>query len=127
MGLIVLGSMAALVAADGAGVGRSACIPRRIRARVPAGIPRSGGVGAGFAAVRHVFILVLENQSFGVTFGKSPAGALPGQQPGRQGRAAHRLLRIGHWSLDNYLALISGQAPNPETQAGLSHGHEFSA
>src|SRR5262249_38748041 len=32
---------------------------------------------------------------------------------------------IGHWSLDNYLALISGQAPNAQTQADCPDLTEF--
>ena len=67
--------------------------------------------------VRHVFILILENQSFRVTFGKnSPAPYLANNLTSR-GALLTQYYGIGHWSLDNYLALISGQAPNPETQA----------
>jgi phosphatidylinositol-3-phosphatase len=67
--------------------------------------------------VRHVFILVLENQSFRVTFGRhSPAPYLANNLTS-QGALLTHYYAIGHWSLDNYLALISGQAPNPQTQA----------
>jgi len=69
------------------------------------------------APVRHVFILMLENQSFEVTFGKtSPAPYLAANLTAR-GALLTQYYGIGHWSLDNYLALISGQAPNPQTQA----------
>lgn len=80
----------------------------------PSGTPASA---AGLPPVRHVFILVLENQSFSMTFGKSsPAPYLANTLPAK-GALLTQYYGIGHWSLDNYLALISGQAPNPETQA----------
>ena len=62
--------------------------------------------------IKHVFLIVLENKSFDTTFA-----------PGSNLRmlAAHGVLLtnywgIGHNSLDNYIAMISGQAPNPVTQ-----------
>jgi hypothetical protein len=65
---------------------------------------------------RHVFVIVLENQSWRVTFGaKSPAPYLAYQLP-KEGAMLGRYFAIGHWSLDNYLAMISGQAPNRATQ-----------
>ena len=40
------------------------------------------------------------------------AGALPGQDADRQGAFVPDYYGIGHDSLDNYLAMVSGQAPN---------------
>jgi phosphatidylinositol-3-phosphatase len=82
----------------------------------PRGSP-AGTTAPGLPPVRHVFILILENQSFAVTFGKnSPAPYLANNLTAR-GALLTNYYGIGHWSLDNYLALISGQAPNPQTQA----------
>ncbi len=65
---------------------------------------------------QHVFLIVLENKSFDQTFGKgSPAPYLNCLAHGRGG-LLERYYGIGHNSLDNYLAMISGQAPTPETQ-----------
>ena len=65
---------------------------------------------------RHVFVIVLENQSYRVTFGPdSPAPYLARELP-KQGALLTHYYGIGHWSLDNYLAMISGQAPNSATQ-----------
>lgn len=73
---------------------------------------------------RHVFVIVLENQSYRVTFGPhSPAPFLAYTLPG-QGALLTHYYATGHWSLDNYLALISGQAPNRATQDDC---HVFSA
>jgi hypothetical protein len=61
-------------------------------------------------------VIVLENQSYRITFGpKSPAPYLAYQLP-KEGAMLGRYFAIGHWSLDNYLAIISGQAPNKATQ-----------
>jgi phospholipase C len=79
----------------------------------------------GLPPVRHVFVLVLENQSFSTTFGKpSPAPYLANTLTSKGVLLSH-YYGIGHWSLDNYLALISGQAPNAETQADCPAITEF--
>jgi len=75
--------------------------------------------------VRHVFILVLENQSFGVTFGKNSPAPYLANTLTAQGALLDQYYGIGHFSLDNYLALISGQAPNAETQADCPTVSEF--
>ena len=74
---------------------------------------------------RHVFVVVLENEPFRVTFGAhSPAPYLAHELP-KQGALLARYFAIGHYSLDNYIALISGQAPNPETQEDCKTFSEF--
>jgi hypothetical protein len=74
---------------------------------------------------RHVFVIVLENEPFQVTFGEhSPAPYLAHALP-RQGALLTQYFAIGHDSLDNYIAMISGQAPNPETQRDCHVFSEF--
>ena len=74
---------------------------------------------------RHVFLIVLENEPFQVTFGKhSPAPYLAHELPG-QGALLTHYYAIGHDSLDNYIAMISGQAPNPATQEDCHVYSEF--
>jgi hypothetical protein len=73
--------------------------------------------GAAYAAPKpqHVFIIVLENEGYPVTFGKnSPAVYL--KQLAGQGALLRNYYGIGHNSLDNYIAMVSGQVPNPVTQ-----------
>src|SRR5579862_304926 len=66
--------------------------------------------------IGHVFVVVLENQPYENTFGAdSPAKylkALP-----QQGALLPNYHGISHESLGNYLALISGQAPNETTNS----------
>jgi len=98
-------------------------------ARTPSAIPNTGVTGrhqgrAPITAEReplpppihHVFVIVLENEDYDATFGPaSPAPYLADSMV-----AAGALLRqyygIGHFSLDNYIAMISGMAPDLETQ-----------
>jgi phospholipase C len=113
-----LAVMAAFVVVSGAALAAAHTSVEDPRAG-PGGIPRNAATAAapGMPPVRHVFILILENQSFGVTFGKSsPAPYLANNLTARGALLTH-YYGIGHWSLPNYLALISGQAPNPEAQA----------
>ena len=61
-------------------------------------------------------MLLLENQSDAVAFGaRSPSRYLARTLPSKGARLP-RYYGIGHASLDNYIALISGQAPNHDTQ-----------
>jgi hypothetical protein len=82
---------------------------------------------AGLPPIRHVFVLLLENQADEVTFGKnSPAPYLSRTLTARGARLT-QYYAIGHASLDNYLALISGQAPNHETQLDCGVFSDFRA
>ncbi len=90
-------------------------------------------VGTGTAAsaaappIGHVFLIVLENEPFHASFGPhSPAAYLARELP-RQGALLTQYYGIGHYSLDNYIAMISGQAPNPDTQQDCPVFNEFVA
>lgn len=75
----------------------------------PTGVIPAGGPG-------HVFIIVLENESATATFAaNSPAPYLANTLTA-QGAYLPNYYGIGHASLDNYIAMVSGQAPQPQTQ-----------
>jgi phosphatidylinositol-3-phosphatase len=77
--------------------------------------------------IRHVFVLLLENQSYNLTFGsRSPAAYLARTLPARGALLTH-YYAIGHASLGNYIALVSGQAPNIATQLDCSTYADFRA
>jgi hypothetical protein len=61
-----------------------------------------------------VFLIVLENKSYENTFGKASHSKL--KDLSAEGRLLTNYWGIGHNSLDNYIAMVSGQAPNPITQ-----------
>jgi phosphatidylinositol-3-phosphatase len=73
----------------------------------------------------HIFIIVLENESYARTFAaNSPAPYLAHELPSK-GALLRSYYGIGHNSLDNYIALVSGQAPNVATQRDCRKFTEF--
>jgi hypothetical protein len=67
--------------------------------------------------IKHVFIVVLENKDQSQTFAAdSPAPYLAHTLPS-MGEYVPNYYGIGHESLDNYIAMVSGQPPNAYTQA----------
>ena len=73
----------------------------------------------------HIFIIILENESFARTFSpKSLAPYLAHELPAK-GALLRNYYGIGHNSLDNYIALVSGQAPNLATQMDCKKFTEF--
>lgn len=74
---------------------------------------------------RHVFVVNLENKSFAETWGPgSPATYLNNTLRPR-GQLLDQYYGIGHVSLDNYIAEISGQGPNPQTQSDCQFYSDF--
>ena len=65
---------------------------------------------------QHVFIIVLENESYDETFGPDSKAPYLSKCLTKKGQLLTNYYAIGHFSLDNYIAMISGQSPNPETQ-----------
>lgn len=80
---------------------------------------------AATPTVRHVFLIVFENESYDVTFGRDSAAPYLAHTLTAQGVLLRNYYGIGHWSLDNYIALISGQAPNEATQGDCVTYSEF--
>src|SRR6202453_3229512 len=66
-------------------------------------------------AIKHVWVIQLENESFGDTFGDTSYPYLSKTLPG-MGALLKNYYSIGHHSLDNYIAEISGEAPDYDTQ-----------
>lgn len=91
----------------------------------PAWAAVRGGHAFRLPPVRHVFLLILENQAFTVTFGRDPPAPYLGRTLPREGALLQQYYAIGHASLDNYVALISGQAPNLQTQLDCGTYSDF--
>jgi hypothetical protein len=72
----------------------------------------------------HVFVIVLENENADATFGPDAPPYLARTLPAK-GAFVPNYFGIGHFSLDNYIAMISGQAPNPQTQADCQQFTDF--
>ena len=91
----------------------------------PSSAPSTTVPATGLPPIRHVFVIVLENEGYAATFGTPSddpylAGTLVGQ-----GALLTNYYGIGHHSLDNYVALLSGQAPNPDTQGDCQDYVDF--
>jgi phosphatidylinositol-3-phosphatase len=65
--------------------------------------------------VKHVFVVVLENKSFSTTFGGASPVPYLTQTLASEGAELSGYYGTGHVSLDNYISMLSGQAPTPET------------
>ncbi|GLQ95651.1 alkaline phosphatase family protein [Dyella mobilis] len=77
------------------------------------------------APVHHVFIIMLENESYQVTFGPNSIAPYLAHELPKQGALLTQYYGVGHYSLDNYIAMISGQAPNADTQDDCTTFNEF--
>jgi hypothetical protein len=74
---------------------------------------------------QHVFIIVLENEGFDTTFGKDSPAPYLSRELTKKGLLLTQYYGIGHFSLDNYIAMISGQAPNAYTQNDCFTYYDF--
>jgi hypothetical protein len=75
--------------------------------------------------IKHVFVIVIENKNYDETFGTdSPATYLRDTLPSK-GALLTQYFGTAHDSNANYLTMISGQAPNPQTQADCQIYSEF--
>jgi phosphatidylinositol-3-phosphatase len=66
------------------------------------------------ANVRHVFVIVLENEDYQASYVDNKNPWL-GHKLQNQGTLLTQYYGTGHASQDNYIAMMSGQAPNPST------------
>jgi hypothetical protein len=76
-------------------------------------------------AFRHVFVIVLENEGFNTTFGSGSKAPYLAQTLTKQGVLLSQYYGTGHASLDNYIAMISGQAATPETRNDCQEFQDF--
>jgi hypothetical protein len=71
----------------------------------------------GLSAIRHVWVIELENQGYAQSFGTPSADPYLAKTLPRRGALLEDYYAIGHASADNYIAQVSGQAPSLGTQA----------
>jgi hypothetical protein len=105
------GLLGAAGASGGQGVGA-------VSAGRSVGVPGArSGATAALPQIKHVFTIVLENEDAESSFGADPPSPYLGRTLPEAGAFVPGYYGIGHASLDNYIAMISGQPPNVETQA----------
>jgi hypothetical protein len=87
--------------------------------------PSAMAAGRSLPPVKHVFVIVLENESYGSTFGNPTADPYLAVTLPSQGALLTNYYGTGHESNDNYVAMVSGQAPNPQNQADCQYYTDF--
>jgi hypothetical protein len=80
-------------------------------------VPSAAAPARGSAPPQHVFVIVLENEDASTTFGPGSPAPYLAHTLTAQGAFVPGYYGIGHNSLDNYIAMVSGQAPTIATQA----------
>jgi hypothetical protein len=67
--------------------------------------------------VNHIIVIELENEGYQTTFGPGSVATYLNGTLRKKGELLADYYGIGHFSLDNYIAQVSGQAPTEDTQA----------
>ncbi len=75
-------------------------------------LPGATGATAPAPVIRHVFVIVLENESATSTFGNPTADPYLARTLPSEGAYLPDFYSVGHASNDNYIAMVSGQPPN---------------
>src|SRR5256714_15653072 len=84
---------------------------------VAALVAAAPSAAAALPPIKHVFIVVLENENADTTFGAGSKAPYLAHTLRAQGAFVPGDFGTGHESLDNYISMVSGQGPNPYTQA----------
>jgi phospholipase C len=94
---------------------------------IAAAVVLASGAGGATAPpqVRHVFVIVLENENYASTFGDPSADPYLAKTLPAKGALLTQYYGTGHESNDNYVSLVSGQGPNPQSQADCQSFDDF--
>ena len=66
-------------------------------------------------SIRHVFVITLENKNYSSTFSATSTAPYLSQTLVAQGALLTNYYGTGHVSLDNYISMMGGQSPTPQT------------
>jgi hypothetical protein len=77
--------------------------------------------------IRHVIVVMLENKSYDATWGKDSKAPYLSKTLAAKGTLLTNYYGVAHVSLGNYIALISGQAPNKDTAVDCAAYVDFAA
>ncbi|MHB8293962.1 MAG: alkaline phosphatase family protein [Acidimicrobiales bacterium] len=105
------GCLALAVASAGTGVARAQS------PGAAGGGPTSQPAAFRPPPVRHVFVIMLENQGYAPAFGNPSADPYLSRTLPFEGALLPNSYATGHVSNDNYISFISGQAPNAANQS----------
>jgi len=83
------------------------------------------GSTAGWQRVKHVFVITLENKNYADTFGTSTQDPYLTGTLKPMGALLTQYYATGHVSLDNYIAMISGQPSSLQTESDCPFFNDF--
>ena len=72
--------------------------------------------------IKHVWIVVLENKNYEDTFGPDTEAPYLARELTKTGQLLRNYYGTSHASLGNYITMVSGQAPNADTQGDCNSG-----
>jgi len=81
------------------------------------GLRGPDGLGIHPGKIKHVWLIILENKSYDATFSGLNNNTYLWKTLPSQGVLLKNYYGTGHFSLDNYISMVSGQATQPDTQA----------
>src|ERR1700733_3082476 len=87
---------------------------------------RADGLGVKPGKIKHVWLIILENKSYDASFTGLNDNTYLWQTLPSQGVLLKQYYGTGHFSLDNYISMVSGQATQPDTQADCPDYDSFS-
>ncbi|GAA3712409.1 hypothetical protein GCM10022399_31450 [Terrabacter ginsenosidimutans] len=109
--LIAVLTALGLVTAGLTGAGSAGASP------APTSAPRTASSPSYLPPVGHVFVINLENKGYDETWGAGSAAPYLSQTLRSQGVLLSQYYGTAHNSLPNYIAQVTGQGPNMQTQA----------
>ena len=84
----------------------------------------ANAAGSSLPPIRHVFVVLLENEDAPVTFGASSAAPYLARTLTARGALVPKYYGVTHYSLGNYLALISDHLGVPIVLVGVGPGRD---
>jgi len=85
----------------------------------------SHGKAEAMPPIGHVFLVVLENKNFTATFGPHSDAPYLAETLRARGALLPQYYGTGHNSLDNYIAMMGGQASTPQTSNDCNTFEDF--
>jgi hypothetical protein len=89
------------------------------------GIASAAQAASTLPKVKHVWVILLENEGYASTFGDPAADPYLAATLPSQGALLENYYATAHVSAPNYIALVSGQPPNAENQADCPSFDDF--
>ena len=110
----IIATVGLLIAGLAVGTSSSASADER-----PSGVSISS-TGLKSGQIKHVWLIILENKSYDATFTGLNQNSYLWKTLPSQGVLLKNYFGTGHSSQDNYLSMVSGQAPEEDTQSDCS-------